>query len=150
MKKLLPFNPLFLYILIICLVAIGEAFAVKATILQQPINKEQKKFTKPTIAAIPISVEQGEDDPIVAEADSIDFDVEVVQPRKFLLSFTKKREETFFIKIYDVIGNLIHHEVVSKKGKFRKHYDLSKYKTELYVIEVGSSKKAKIKRLFLG
>jgi hypothetical protein len=104
----------------------------------------------PIIKTIALPADEGKTNPVVADADSIDFSVEVVQPHKFFLSFTKKREETFFIKIYDVIGNLIHHEVVSQKGKFRKQYDLSKYKTDLYVIEVGSGKRAKIKRLFLG
>jgi hypothetical protein len=155
MKNLIPVNSLFLYVFIICVVAISEAFAIKPTTTQfQPTTGQHKiqlqKSTALPLMQSPMKLTIDDSNPVVSDADSVDFDVEVIQPRKFLLSFTKKRGETFFIKIYDVIGNLIHHEVVSKTGIFRKHYDLSKYKTDLYVIEVGSSKKAKIKRLFLG
>jgi hypothetical protein len=155
MKNFTSFNSFFLYVFIICIAALGEAFAVKLSATEVTATGGQRKAcTQETtvlqsINLTPLTYDE-RNNPVVSESDSVDFDVEVVQPRKFLLSFTKKREETFFIKIYDVIGNLIHHEVVSKTGKFRKHYDLSKYKTDLYVIEVGSSKKAKIKRLFLG
>lgn len=154
MKKNLSFNPPIIYIFIICLVAIGEAFAIKSTafpsttsLKEYPLNKSAEPALNDKV--FPLN-EASRPDDIIVETDTIEFNVEVVQPRKFFLSFNKKREETFFIKIYDVIGNLIHHEVVSKKGKFRKQYDLSKYKTDLYVIEVGSGKKAMIKRLFLG
>jgi hypothetical protein len=154
MKKSIPVNPLFFYIIIICILAIGEAFAVKSTVTPFPANFQKRALMEnivaPVTKAIVLPADEDKRNPVIADADSIDFSVEVVQPHKFFLSFTKKREETFFIKIYDVIGNLIHHEVVSQKGKFRKQYDLSKYKTDLYVIEVSSGKRAKIKRLFLG
>jgi hypothetical protein len=154
MKKIILVNPWF-YLVIIYIAVIGEALALKPAISVTPANaclhkKVGTASTAATIEPVAFLADAGKKNPAIADADSIDFSVEVVQPRKFFLSFTKKREETIFIKIYDVIGNLIHHEVVSKKGIFHKQYDLSKYKTDLYVIEVGSGKKAKIKRLFLG
>lgn len=82
--------------------------------------------------------------------DSLDFEVKVLRPRKFLLSFYKKQASDIFIKIYDVLGNLVHQERVSKRGKFKKEYDLSAYKNELYVIEVGDSTSTKTRRLFIG
>jgi hypothetical protein len=86
----------------------------------------------------------------VLENDSIDFEVEVIKPRKFLLSFYKKQASDIFIKIYDVLGNLVHQEKVSKRGKFKKEYDLSAYRNELYVIEIGDSTSKKTRRLFIG
>ena len=156
MKKTILFNPLIIYIFIICLVAIEKAFALKSTVFPSIINvvghqEYVPEGIKPNIQFNVIAqAKNNRIEEVIAETDSIEFNVEVVQPRKFFLSFHMKREETFFIKIYDVIGNLIHHEVVSKKGRFRKQYDLSKYKTDLYVIEVGTGTEAKIKRLFLG
>jgi hypothetical protein len=145
MRKTILCNSLIIYT-IICTVALEKAFAINATVhLASAAYTEL--LPQPSAEPVRTSILTAE---VLIESDSIEFDVEVVQPRKFFLSFTMKRGETFFIKIYDVIGNLIHHEVVSKKGWFRKQYDLSKYKTDLYVIEVGSGRKAKIKRLFLG
>lgn len=154
MRKTIPSNPLLIYTFIICLGAFGEAFATASSVLPSSAGHTKHLSQKPAIPVLdsdklmPGVTTRMED--VAIESDSIEFNVEMVQPRKFFLSFTMKRGETFFIKIYDIIGNLIHHEVVSKKGRFRKQYDLSKYKTDLYVIEVGSGRKAKIKRLFLG
>ncbi|MDO1446137.1 hypothetical protein Q0590_07735 [Rhodocytophaga aerolata] len=146
MGKTILFNSFIVYTFIMCTIALGKAFAINSTI---HVSSAQHTKLLPPASAEPVHTHMPIDE-LLIESDSIEFDVEVVQSRKFFLSFTMKRGETFFIKIYDIIGNLIHHEVVSKKGWFRKQYDLSKYKTDLYVIEVGSGRKAKIKRLFLG
>ncbi len=156
MKKITAFNWMFYYIcIVITLVVVGKSFAIKSTILNSGVeqrsfeegkNPHNNNIAKGFIQYFAPEEAATEDMP----ADSLDFQVKVVKPHKFLLSFQKKREEAFYIKIYDVIGNLLYHEVVSNRGKFRKEYDLSKYTTDLYIIEVSSGKTAKSKKLFLG
>lgn len=66
----------------------------------------------------------------------------------FNISFFNSTEKPLTIKIYDVIGNLILKEEISSLGKFEKNYDLSFYKSGLFLVEIGNSKYNLTKSIF--
>lgn len=74
-----------------------------------------------------------------------DFSLEATSKGKFSLSFFNNTNEAVAIKVYDVIGNLIFTEQISVKGNFVKEYDLSFYKTDFFVVEVGNARYNKTK-----
>ena len=80
----------------------------------------------------------------------VDFEVQSISKRRFRISFNNRGGSSVFVKIYDVIGNLIRHEKIDRKGKFRKEYHLSEARTNFYVIEVGNEVFSTTKRLFPG
>lgn len=80
----------------------------------------------------------------------VSFDLKPISKRKFSVSFLNKNQTQIAVKIYDVIGNLIIEENVYGKGYFYKEYDLSFYKSDLFIIEVGNSKYNKTKSLVAG
>ncbi|MDQ3392808.1 MAG: hypothetical protein M3512_01645 [Bacteroidota bacterium] len=83
-------------------------------------------------------------------SQNVSFDLKTISKRKFSVSFLNKNQAQVAVKIYDVIGNLIIEENVIGKGYFYKEYDLSFYKSDLFIIEVGNSKYNKTKSLVAG
>jgi hypothetical protein len=155
MKKYLHFDLVVGYSFAIAIIMVCQSVTIKA--IAKPNNIEDRNIitpaqTKNYLNLIPVQLNKmiQTEQQIGARMDSLDFEVKVTKHRRFLLSFYKKQASDIFIKIYDVLGNLVHQERVSKKGKFKKEYDLSGYKTELYVIEVSDNNSAKAKRLFMG
>lgn len=87
-------------------------------------------------------------DSVSDRSESVDFEVQTISKNRFRISFNNNSGRSVFVKIYDVIGNLIRHEKINRKGKFRKDYDLSNTRTDFYVIEVGNENNSITKRLF--
>ena len=85
---------------------------------------------------------------VLVAHDSLDFEVQSISHRRFRISFNNRSGRSIFVKIYDVIGNLIKQEKINRKGEFKKDYDMSDTHTEFYVIEVGNTQSSVIKRLF--
>jgi hypothetical protein len=155
MKKYLHFDLVVGYFFVITIVMLCQSFTLKATESSLLSTKKEAISSTVNLTHINLHVTPVYSTPLLQtipgeQTDSLDFEVKLIKPRKFLLSFYKKQASDIFIKIYDVLGNLVHQEKVSKKGKFRKEYDLSAFKTELYVIEVSDSNTTKAKRLFMG
>ena len=161
MKKHIHFDLVMSYFFVIAIVMVCQSYTIKASGLSTiqsvsdivPVQKiilpnlsKGEPYTMPVKTQVNISDYTNPS----LENDSLDFEVKVIKPRKFLLSFYKKQASDIFIKIYDVLGKLVHQEKVSKRGKFKKEYDLSAYKNELYVIEIGDNTSTKTKRLFIG
>jgi hypothetical protein len=78
-----------------------------------------------------------------------DFKLKKTDTGKFTISFYKENEKAVKIKIYDLIGNLIKQETVSKSGLFTKEYDLSYYNPKFFIIEAGSSQYNKTKSIIV-
>ncbi|ADR22159.1 hypothetical protein MATR_02030 [Marivirga tractuosa] len=78
-----------------------------------------------------------------------DFKLKKTETGKFTLSFYKDTDKSTTIKIYDLIGNLIKQETVSKAGLFTKEYDLSYYNPKFFVVEAGSSEYNKTKSIIV-
>ena len=80
-----------------------------------------------------------------------EFDFSLKQTGKgmFTISFYKKSEKPVTIKIYDLIGNLIQQETVSKSGHFNKEYNLNYYNPKFFIVEAGSSQYNKTKSIIV-
>jgi hypothetical protein len=78
-----------------------------------------------------------------------DFKLKKTETGKFTISFYKKSGKSVTIKIYDLIGNLIKQETVSKSGLFNKEYDLSYYNPKFFIVEAGSSEYNKTKSVIV-
>jgi len=78
-----------------------------------------------------------------------DFKLNRTASGKFTISFYKGNANAITIKIYDLIGNLIKQETVSKSGLFTKEYDLSYYNPKFFVVEAGNSEYNKTKSVIV-
>ena len=78
-----------------------------------------------------------------------DFKLKKTETGKFTISFYKENDKSTTIKIYDLIGNLIKQETVSKSGLFTKEYDLSYYNPKFFIVEAGSSEYNKTKSIIV-
>lgn len=81
-------------------------------------------------------------------ANNIDFEVRALGNRRFMVSFINK-DSRVHIRIYDVIGNLIKEDNTTQRGRFSQEYDMSKSKSEVFIVEVGDTKYSTTKRIFL-
>jgi len=100
------------------------------------------------VATLPQASAQSKE-PIAYSIQNIDFEVKILGNRRFQLNFVNTSNGLVYVRIYDVIGNLVKEEVVNSPGKFSKDYDMSAYKSEVYIIEVGNTKYSTTKRIFL-
>jgi hypothetical protein len=78
-----------------------------------------------------------------------DFKLKKTEKGKFTVSFYKENDKSVTIKIYDIIGNLVKQETVSKSGLFSKEYDLTYYNPKFFIIEAGSSQYNKTKSIIV-
>ncbi|WP_375579416.1 hypothetical protein ABWH96_20865 [Marivirga tractuosa] len=78
-----------------------------------------------------------------------DFKLKKTDKGKFTVSFYKENDKSVTIKIYDLIGNLIKQETVSKSGLFTKEYDLSYYNPKFFIVEAGGSQYNKTKSIIV-
>jgi len=78
-----------------------------------------------------------------------DFKLKKTGTGTFSVSFYKKNDKAVTIKIYDLIGNLIKQETVSKSGLFSKEYDLNYYNPKFFIVEAGSSQYNKTKSVIV-
>ncbi len=81
---------------------------------------------------------------------NFDFSLRPTTKGKFSLDFTHYGNTKVAVKIYDIIGNVIFEEKVSPNGRFSKEYDLSAFKTMLFIVEVGNAKYNKTKSIVSG
>jgi hypothetical protein len=80
---------------------------------------------------------------------NFDFEVRTLGSRRFMVSFTNPDAIPAYVRVYDAIGNVVNQESVAPKGRFSRQYDMSKSKSEMYIIEVGNGKYNNTKRVFL-
>jgi hypothetical protein len=125
--------------------AAGVCFHIKCHHLLTIKQAEITSISSST--ATPVSFHKDADDNDPSDK-RVDFQVQSVSRHRFRISFNNKSGNSVFVKIYDVIGNLIRQEKIDRKGKFKKEYDLSNAPTDFYVIEVGNTEASTIKRLF--
>ncbi|WKV13564.1 hypothetical protein [Marivirga harenae] len=78
-----------------------------------------------------------------------DFKLKKTETGKFTISFYKEDDKAVKIKIYDLIGNLIKQETISKSGLYTKEYDLSYYNPKFFIVEAGSSQYNKTKSIIV-
>ena len=79
-----------------------------------------------------------------------DFDLQPVAKGKFRVSFLNESDKRMDIRVYDIIGNLILEETVRSNGTVSRVYDLSYYKSQFFVVEIGNAKYNKTKSIIAG
>jgi len=67
-----------------------------------------------------------------------DFELKAISQGKFKLNVLKDTKAMVSIRVYDVIGNLLHEENVKIRGSFAKEFDLSFLKTRFFIVEIGN------------
>lgn len=79
---------------------------------------------------------------------SFDFQLQPVSPGKFEINIAGNQQRNLSIKVYDVIGNLLYEEEdVRIRGYLRKELDLSDYKSNFFIIEIGNKEVNKTKSI---
>jgi len=122
----------------------GVYFKIRDT----PSVSDERAFNATQPATTPVALRQPADSLPRPADNRVDFQVHTVSRHRLRISFNNNSGNCVFVKIYDVIGNLIRHEQIDKKGRFKKEYDLSSAPTDYYVIEVGDKEFSTVKRLF--
>lgn len=78
---------------------------------------------------------------------SFDFQLQPVSPGKFQINIKGGLRTDLSIKVYDVIGNLLYEDDVRIRGFLRKELDLSDYKSNFFIIEIGNTEVNKTKSI---
>ena len=120
--------------------------AIASSYINSEFSTRQEAY--PTKTATALAAVSAKVSRRLSPPDSLDFEVQSISRRHFRISFINRSGRSVFVKIYDVIGNLLKQEKINRKGEFKKDYDLSDTHTEFYVIEVGNTKTTVVKRLF--
>ncbi|MGB3849452.1 MAG: hypothetical protein WA958_05750 [Tunicatimonas sp.] len=68
----------------------------------------------------------------------LDLQLSPVSSGKFAVDISARSRGFIFIKVYDVIGNLLHEEKVRVRGTFQQVIDLSGHASKFFVVEVGN------------
>ncbi len=76
-----------------------------------------------------------------------DFRLTPVAKGKFNLDMLNDTKAMVFIKVYDIIGNLIYQEQLRIRGGFIKEFDLSFSKTDFFVVQIGNEDYNKTKTI---
>ena len=79
--------------------------------------------------------------------EELDFQLTPVSEGKFKLNITTQTKGFFFIKVYDVIGNLLYEQKVRVRGNFQQELDMSKHTTNFFIIEIGNEEFNKTKSI---
>ena len=96
------------------------------------LSESQKTPTAPTLSEQQINYP----DQILRE--ELDFELTPVSEGKFQLDIRTQSKGFFFVKVYDVIGNLLYQEKVRVRGSFQQELDMSEFTTKFFIIEVGN------------
>ena len=108
---------------------------------QQRLPAPQPTQTSQTLS------EQTIDYPHRVLREELDFDLTPVSAGKFKLNIRTRTKGFYSVKVYDVIGNLLHEEKVRVRGSFQRELDMSEYMTKFFIIEVGNQETNKTKSI---
>ncbi|WKN41930.1 hypothetical protein [Tunicatimonas pelagia] len=78
---------------------------------------------------------------------SFDFKLESISDGKFEINISGSPRTDLKIRVYDVIGNLLYEDAVRIRGFLRKELDLSDYKSNFFIIEIGNESVNKTKSI---
>ena len=112
---------------------LATAFALLATTAYA-----QEDFSPSQPPATPPITEKRIGYPSEILRQELDLQLNPVSNGKFEVNITSRAQGFIFIKVYDVIGNLLHEEKVRVRGNFQQVMDLSGYATKFFIIEVGN------------
>ncbi len=116
------------YLLLVttCILPVAVAYA-----------QEEPSPTRST-AITPVITEKQIDYPAEILRHELDLQLTPVSAGKFEVNIASRAKGLIFIKVYDVIGNLLHEEKVRVRGSFQQVLDLSDHASKFFIIEVGN------------
>lgn len=127
-KKLFSPNLLLCYAaLLLCMEAVAQSALLERAV------KDTANSGKPTLAEQRVRYAKE-----VLTRD-FDFQLEPVAEGKFSINFSDNVKEEVSIKVYDIIGNLLYEEKVRVKGNAPQQIDLSKLKTNFFIVEIKNA-----------
>lgn len=101
------------------------------------VAQEEPSPPRPT-AITPAVTEKQIDYPAQILRHELDLQLTPVSDGKFEVNIASRSRGLIFIKVYDVIGNLLHEEQVRVRGNFQQVLDLSNHASKFFIIEVGN------------
>lgn len=116
---------------------IGSLFFIGTLAYAQDSPRPQTAESQ-TTPPTPVMNEQQISYPDEVLREELDFRLTPVSEGKFKLDIRTRTKGFFFVKVYDVIGNLLYEEQVRVRGRFQQELDMSKYDSKLFIIEVGN------------
>lgn len=125
----------------ICLLGATAGWAQTQPHALPALSESRQTPTAPTLS------EQQIDYPSRVLHEALDFNLTPVSEGKFQLDIRTRDKGFFFIKVYDVIGNLLHQEKIRVRGSFQQELDMSEYTTKFFIIEVGNEDVNKTKSI---
>ncbi|MEM8965680.1 MAG: hypothetical protein AAGE93_04620 [Bacteroidota bacterium] len=78
---------------------------------------------------------------------SFDFKLQPISSGKFEINISGSPRTNLSVKVYDIIGNLLYEDDVRVRGFRRKEIDLSDYKSNFFIIEIGNEDVNKTKSI---
>ena len=128
------------------LLIVGVFFFISTQSYAQDSTRTYARPTQTSAPAPAISEKQiNYPDRILRE--ELDFNLTPVSEGKFNLNITTQTKGFFFIKVYDVIGNLLYEQKVKVRGNFQQELDMSDHTTNFFIIEIGNEEFNKTKSI---
>ena len=114
-------------------------FLVTTCLLPVVVAHAQEEPSPPRSTAItPAITEKQIAYPAEILRHELDLQLTPVSDGKFEVNIASRSKGLIFIKVYDVIGNLLHEEQVRVRGNFQQVLDLSGHASKFFIIEVGN------------
>ena len=130
------------------LLVAGFFFSVStAAIAQDTISTPPYPTSNPVTAPTPTLSDKQINYPNRILREELDFELTPVSEGKFKLNITTQTKGFFFVKVYDVIGNLLYEQKVRVRGNFQQEFDLSEHTTNFFIIEAGNEEFNKTKSI---
>ena len=101
-----------------------------------------RSYSPPTKSRVspstPVITEKQVNYPDEILREELDFELTPISEGKFRLNLRTQTKGFYFIKVYDVIGNLLYERKVRVRGNFQQELDMSEYTTNFFIIEIGN------------
>ncbi len=108
------------------------------TLLVTVANAQVKPTSNRSSVVTPSVNEKQIDYPDEILRHELNLQLTPVSDGKFEINIASRSRGFIFIKVYDVIGNLLYEEKVRVRGTFQQVLDLSSHASKFFVVEVGS------------
>ena len=118
---------------------VGTAFLLSSQVFAQNTPRT-RSYSKPvqTTSSPPAISEKQISYPDYILREELDFELTPVSEGKFNLNITTRTKGFFFVKVYDVIGNLLYEKKVRVRGNYQQEIDMSEHTTNFFIIEIGN------------
>ncbi len=129
------------------LIFAGILFSLGTGAYAQDVPRIRTPAKSRVSSSAPVITEKQVNYPDKILREELDFELTPVSEGKFKLNLTTQTKGFYFIKIYDVIGNLLYERKVRVRGNFQQVLDMSEHTTNFFIIEIGNEEFNKTKSI---